>query len=167
MVKTLHSFRCTDALWDAITAHAHDAELSANESMERLLEEKLGLSSSPMKSDVKSDVIADIQARLKAVEKAIAGSEITPIARPIATAIADPIAVSSSDWLTTGEARASMQQRHGYKASPGTFRRHLRAAQKQRAITPELSNGGVTELDFETRAAANPKSNAVRWIKVS
>jgi hypothetical protein len=167
MARTLHSFRCADPLWEAITAHADDAGISANEAMEKLLEERLGLSPSPVTSDVKSDVIAGIQARLQAIEKVIAGSDITLIASPIAGPIADLIAVNTSDWLTTGEARTAMQQRHGYKASPNTFRRQLRASQEQRAITPELINGGVTELDFETRAVANPKSNAVRWIRVS
>ena len=162
MAKKLHSFRCTDDLWDAISSRADAVNLSANEVMEQILRKDLGLSDDVTSGSI-ADPIADLSKRVSALEKAIAGSDI----ESIAPAIAKPIAADTSGWMTTGEARTAMQQRHGYKASPGTFRRHLRAAQEQQRITSELKEGGVIELDFETRAAANPKSNSVRWIRVS
>lgn len=170
MVKKLHSFRCEDEVWAAITAHADSAGISANQIMERIVARVLG---TPMADDdfnVISTPIADLEARVRALEKAIAKGDSKSIAtsKPAkAKAISKPIAVVDSDgWLTTGDAHALMQARHGYKAALTTFRRHLRSAQKSKNIPESLRTGGVVELDFEGREIANPKSNAVKWIKV-
>jgi len=160
MLKKLHSFRCTEVLWDAITAHADSAKLSANEAMEQMIEGALGLSAPA----VKSSPIADLEVRVRALEKAIARSDSKPIA--VTPAQPKAIALAGDDWLTTGEAHQLMQERYGYRSSATTLRRHLREAQAKQEIGQELSQWGIVELNFQEREAANPKSNAVKWIKV-
>lgn len=164
MLKKLHSFRCTEALWDAITAHADSAKLSANEAMEQMIEEALGLSA-PV---VKSSPIADLEARVRVLEEAIAKPDSKLDSKPIAVTPAQPkaIALADDDWLTTGEAHQLMQERYGYRSSATTLRRHLREAQAKQEVGQELGRWGIVELNFQEREAANPKSNAVRWIKI-
>lgn len=168
MVKKLHSFRCEDELWNAISAKADSAGLSVNEAMEQIIFSHLGLSSGPKVKAI-APPIADLEARVRALEKAIAKPDVRAIAVPKSVKAkpkSKTIVSAPGEWLTTGEAHALMQARHGYEGALTTFRRHLRAAQKSRSISKSLRAGGVVELNFEERATANPKSNAVKWIKL-
>lgn len=167
MAKKLHSFRCEDDLWDALKAQADSTPLSVNEVMEQIISSALGLSSDPNAKAI-APPIADLEARVSALEKAIAKPDVKAIAvNPVKSqSTSKPIASLSGEWLTTGEAHVLMQARYGYKAAITTFRRHLREAQKSKNISSVLEDGGIVKLNFEERASANPKSNAVRWICV-
>lgn len=170
MVKKLHSFRCEDDLWDALKAQADSTPLSVNELMEQIIASHLGLSSGS-KVKVIAQPIADLEARVRTLEKVIAKPDVRAIAiksvKSRSKLVSKPIVPDSDGWLTTGDAYVLMKERHGYTSSLTTFRRHLRQAQDRREILSELKLGGISELNFEERAAANPKSNAVQWIYVN
>lgn len=97
--------------------------------------------------------ISGIEERLSIVESRIDALECS------ANKQADMAISDAGEWLTTGEAYITAQQR-GYEKSRATFRRSLNSG----VVPNELEGIGLI-ADFDAKEQANPKDNSVKWLR--